>query len=358
MSEYDYGNARLRAMRSRLLSRRETEALADINQLPGLIAALLKTAYRKTVEVATTRASGMACITEALHHDLVENLGKTRKFYSGHALEQVAIMLRRYDVHNLKAILRGQSKGVSPGEITGTLLPLGELGSAVLDELLRAPGPRAVIDTLATLRLPIGQPLLDLRAEHPGAEVSAMELALERWHFAEARERLRALGGDVRVLTAAFDLEADLINLLTALRFVHTPLERQMLQIAMGTSTLRDLLVTPGRLPLDLLAQIGARDTLPAAVDLLGSTPYASPLRAGLVLYQQSNRLSDIEKQLRRYRLRRLSGLIVQDPLGIGVILGYFALKIAEIGNIRWVAQGISLGLPAESIKVELEFAT
>jgi vacuolar-type H+-ATPase subunit C/Vma6 len=42
--------------------------------------------------------------------------------------------------------------------------------------------------------------------------------------------------------------------------------------------------------------------------------------------------------------------------LGIGVLLGFLALKTNEIGNIRWVAQGINMGLKAEAIRAELEF--
>ena len=40
MSDFDYGNARLRVMKSRLLSRQELEALAEAGSLNGLIAAL------------------------------------------------------------------------------------------------------------------------------------------------------------------------------------------------------------------------------------------------------------------------------------------------------------------------------
>jgi vacuolar-type H+-ATPase subunit C/Vma6 len=49
-----------------------------------------------------------------------------------------------------------------------------------------------------------------------------------------------------------------------------------------------------------------------------------------------------------------LSGQIAKDPLGIGVVLGYLALKTAEVGHIRWIAYGISLGLPTERIRAEV----
>ena len=116
MSGYEYGNARLRAMKSRLLPRRELDALAETGSPQGLIAALTKTAYRKSVETALTRASGMDCIAEALRYDLINTLGKVQNFFDGQAGEMAAIILRTYDIHNLKAILRGLSKQVAAGE--------------------------------------------------------------------------------------------------------------------------------------------------------------------------------------------------------------------------------------------------
>jgi vacuolar-type H+-ATPase subunit C/Vma6 len=49
-------------------------------------------------------------------------------------------------------------------------------------------------------------------------------------------------------------------------------------------------------------------------------------------------------------------GLIARDPLGIGVVLGYVALKENEVNNIHWIAQGINIGLKADVIREEVEF--
>ena len=77
---FDYGNARLHAMKSRLLSRDELERLAEAGSLQGLIAALTNTPYRKAVEIAITYTTGMGCIHEALRVDLVTQLQKIRQF--------------------------------------------------------------------------------------------------------------------------------------------------------------------------------------------------------------------------------------------------------------------------------------
>ena len=355
MSDFDYGNARLRAMKSRLLARRELEAMVEGNSIPSLITALTRTAYRKPVEAALVRASGMDCIVEAVRIDLLSSLGTLGNFYQGGAREMAVIVLRAYDIHNLKAILRGLSKNVPPGEILTMLLPVGDLKYETLMELSRASGPRGVIDSLASMNLPIAQPFLRLRAEHPGAEVSDMELALDQWYFREATISLKNSFQTEGYLYAALKLDADLTNLLTVLRFAHAPVERKLVSYRLGAPDFNSLFVGPGRLPFALLGRAASQDTAAAAVEVLSGTPYEPALRAGLEAYTLSNRLSSFEKYLKKHRLDWMRGLIHRDPLGIGVLLGYLALKVNETSNIRWIAHGINLRLKPDAIRMELE---
>jgi vacuolar-type H+-ATPase subunit C/Vma6 len=356
MPDFDYGNARLRAMKSRLLSRQELEALAEAGSLRGLIAALTKTPYRKPVEAALARTSGMSCIASALREDLINTLGKIRTFYRDSAGELVAIVLRGYDLHNLKAILRGLAHHVSPAEILSTLLPVGELSSDLLVELARVPDPRAAIDMLASISSPFSQPLLRLRAELPGADISSLELALEQWSITQAKSILESEHQDGKVLNAALDLDADLANILTVLRFAQAPEQRKQLRQWLGEEDLHSLLLGPGSIPFGRLVQAGLQVNLDAAVDLFSGTIFTEPLQAGLQAYTVTGRLSDLERCLCRFRLTWMAEKLRSDPLGIGVVLGYSALKSNEVGNLRWIAQGISLGLGAASIRDNLEF--
>jgi vacuolar-type H+-ATPase subunit C/Vma6 len=356
MSGYEYGNARLRAMKSRLLSSRELDALAETGSIQGLIAALTDTAYCRSIEAALTRTSGLACIVEALRLDIIYTLGKIRAFYSGQAGEMVSIVLRTYDLHNLKAILRGLAKNVASDEIRSVLVPVGELKQGVLAELAGASDPRVAIDLMASMGLPYAQPLLKLRVEQPGAGIPAMELALERWMFREAVQYLQHERQDGEPLLSAIQLEADLENLLTVLRFVQSPEERKVLRDWLHSEDLDLLFVGPGKLTFELLDLAGNQDTIDAAVQTLAGTPYEPPLRAGLQAYAHSPLLSEFEKQFKRFRLAWMSKQIIRDPLGIGVLLGYSALKTNEVSNIRWIAQGFSLGLNTNALRAELEF--
>lgn len=355
MADYDYGNARLRVMKSRLLTPRELEALSSAGSVPGLIAALTRTVYQKTVEAALTHSSGMRCIDDALKNDLVAIIGKVRGFYDESAGKTTALFLRMYDIHNLKAILRGLSRNAESADILSVLLPVGELDLNLLNQLARLNDPREAVDLLASMSSPFAPPLLNARAEFPGAGTFAMELALDRWYFSEAAKILKNEAEHPDALAAALTLETDIANALTALRFAQSPAERERLSEQLGSGELTRLFIQPSRIPIEAFEGACRQDQVSSAVEALSKTTIAPALRAGLEKYNLSRRLSDLERALKRYRLQWLAGQIARDPLGIGVTLGYVALKVNEVGNLRWIAHGVHLGLPVDSIRAELE---
>ena len=358
MPDYEYGNARLRVMKSRLLSNRELEILTDAGSLQGMIATLAKTIYQKSIETALTRTAGIKCIDETLKSDLVVTIGKIRGFYMESAGKMVAILLMAYDIHNLKAILRGLSKNVPTGDILTVVLPIGNINMSTLRELAQLNNPREAIDILASMGLPFAWPLLNVRAEVPGAEIFEMELALDKWYYEEARQTLRSETGMVDQLSKALALDADLTNVLTAFRFAQSTHERDLLRDRLGTSEIAHLFVGPGFIPFGLLESASQQTTITAAIETLSGTFLETVLRAGAEVYAHSSRLSDIEKKLMRYRLQWMAGQIKQDPLGIGVVLGYVALKINEINNIRWIAHEVNLGAKPGDIRAGLEVIT
>jgi vacuolar-type H+-ATPase subunit C/Vma6 len=116
------------------------------------------------------------------------------------------------------------------------------------------------------------------------------------------------------------------------------------------------LFIEQGKIQCGLLSQAGSQETMNAAVGILESTLYEVPLKAGLNAYGNSALLSEFEKHLKRFQLEYYAKMMIKDPLGIGVPLGFLALKTNEVRNIRWMAQGIHLGLSSEAIRSELEY--
>jgi V/A-type H+-transporting ATPase subunit C len=298
----------------------------------------------------------MECISESLHTELINTLGKVRAFYQGRAGEQVAFVLLPYDIHNLKTVLRGVSGHVPAAEILSSLLPAGGIGYSIWVELANMQDARTMIDMLATQRWSLAQPLLQLRASRKTPNLFEMELALDQWHIQEAFRYLKTVGRGRNRLIDTIKIDSDIMNLMTALRFAHSPAERGLLRNQIGSDDLRQMFVGPGNLSFAQLARAASQNSLEAAITALGPTVYGSALRTGVQVHARSGRLSGFERSLRRYRLHWISSLVAKDPLGIGVVLGYIALKINEVNSILWIAQGINMGLKTDVIRAEVEF--
>jgi len=354
MAGYEYGNARLRAMKSRLLTRADYQMLAGSGTLDRLLTALTRTPYRESVEATLVRGGELVAITAAFSQNLTATVCKIRGFFDEPERRLVALALRMYDVHNVKAILRGLQNSAPPGEIRAAQLPVGDLSENMLAELAQAPDPRAAVDLMASMQLALAQPLMAARAEHPNAEVPVLELALDRWYFDSAATELSHGPNGAECLRDALALEADLLNLLTVLRVARAPNATPSLLEQFHAGSVQDLFVGPGRLSFGALARAANQRSVETAVKSLEATPYGPALAGGLEAYRRSHLLSDIERQLLRYRLGWRAGLIRKDPLGLGVLLGYLALKINEIGNLRWIAYGTNNGFSPDRLMQEL----
>jgi len=358
MADFDYGNTRLRAMKSRLLPRQVLEGLTEIGSVQGLINALTDTAYREAVEAALVRLAGMECLAEALRNDLVETVGKARRFFRDRAGELAVWVLRRYDLHNVKAVLRGLVHQVPASEILASTLPVGELRPVDLAELARSANFRAAIDLLATWAVPLSRPLLELRVRWRGEsmEVSALELALDRWHLRSGLQAAQQAGEEGRTLLEALRLEADTVNILTALRLVGAIDASATLRERFGAEDVTALFVGPGHVQFGLLAEAARQPSAGKAVSVLAPTPYGAVLTSAMEAYTATGRLSVFERALARRQLQHAAGLFARDPLGIGVLVGYVALKTNEVANLRAIAQGLRLGEKPERLRAELMF--
>ncbi len=354
MADFDYGNARLHAMKSRLFGRQELTELTGSDSVRGLINALTKTPYREAVEMALVQFSDMDALNRARRDDLVNHIRKARGFYQGAAAELAGWVVARYDVDNVKAVLRGLTQQVPANEILEGVLPAGQLRLADLAQLTRTANPRAAIDMLATWRLPLAHPLLRLRHERPGADLFEMELALERWYYRAALAA--AEEQEATALRKYLRVGADVTNMLTTFRLVGLAESTLFVRQRFQTDDVSQLLVGPGILPLALLVEVARQKSIRRAVQKLADTPYARALAGGLQQYERQPRLSELEDALTRHQLHQAQMLLIGDPLGIGVMIGYMALKTAEIHNLHRIAQGLAHQESPEHIQTELIF--
>jgi V/A-type H+-transporting ATPase subunit C len=355
MSGFDYGNARVRAMKSHLLSRRDMEELMEARSLEDYITMLSKTSYHRSIETALVRSSYLESITHALRQDFSDCVVKIRGFYKGSEQGLLDRYLKIYDIFNLIAVLRGVSTQANPPVITDMLLPAVALPESILRELTRAENIHQIVDILASVNSIYAPPLMVMRSKKPDGERFQLEIALLKWYYKQALEGLDP-GSDVqRPLLDILKLEADILNLITVIHIVDIPESYQTILVQMGADEFADLMVEEGTLKLRQLQDAAESSDLFALYRSFSGTTYERAFEEGWSRFQQTRRASELEKALNRYKLAKLAGYTQSDPLGIGLVIGYLTLKMSEGHNLRWIAQGVYWDISPVEINAELE---
>jgi vacuolar-type H+-ATPase subunit C/Vma6 len=355
---YGYGNARLRAMRSRLLTAGDYADLLAKATVEEVITRLADTPYRDDVEAALVRFDGARCVFEAVRANLTRTLFQVRGFYEGDPAALVDILLRHWDRQNLLAILRAQKQGVSPENVLSITVPIGQIDAVALRELVRQADTRAVVDLMTIWRLPYAAALSSVRARAGAiADLDQLELALNRQHYASIREALGQGNGNRGLVLEQIQVEIDVINITTVLRLVRLPELVPLVRQRYHSADARPLLVEPGgQIPVECLARLANEaNGVEGVVRALSDTPYGRALQAGWQRYQAGEGgIAALQRELERWQAGQSAAMFGRGPLSIAIAIGYLGYKEAEITNLRLIAQGVELNVRRELVRREM----
>lgn len=345
--DWGYINARMRGMKSRLLDHRTLDNLILQPDLESLIGELEKTPYHDDIVEAKGRYAGMPAIEYALRKNFVRTFRKVLDFAKKEEAEQyVRIFLNRWDVQNIKTILRGKNIHVTSEEILDCLVPAGELDEAALTELVRQQDTKAVIDLLATWRIPWAQPLTSAFPEFARTgDIAVLECALDHYYYEEAFRATKGPDTNNAMIRHILAVEIDIINMKTVLRMIRDsvdPDEAKKFLLDGGQEFNKKRLSALLALPSigDALAEMAA-----SRYQFLSGIPEAAV---------KAQKISVIEKELERYLVRQGTRAFLGDPLSVASLIGYFWAKYNEITNIRIISRCKTADFPVEHLREEL----
>lgn len=347
--DYGYVNARIRGMKSRLLDRNSLEDLIFQPDLDSLIADLEKTAYKEDIIEAKGQYSGVLCIEYALRKNFTRTFRKILGFVKESEAERyIRIFLHRWDVQNIKTILRGKNIHVTNEEILECLVPAGELDEVILAELIKQPDTRAVIDMLATWGVVYAQPLTEKYREFIEKEdLAILECALDKYYYQEALDTVKIRSYNNLLIRDILRTEIDVVNLKTLLRMVRDHVDSEQGQ---------EFLIEGGKeFDSDTLHQFMSLHGIEEVLKELRQTPYYFVADVPEIAVK-TQKISVLEKQLEKFLIRKGTSAFLGDPLSVASIIGYFWSKYNEITNIRIISRCKTVDLPDEQLKEELVY--
>lgn len=345
--DYGYSNARIRGMKSHLLTKAfldELIAAPDINQF---IQRLMDTEYAPDLDEALIHGRTASTVDDALKNNMVRTYQKVLGFLNEEASYILTTLLGRWDVFNLKTIVRGKQMHLMPGEIEEGLLAAGQLSTADLVALAESEDIRGVVDLAATWGLPFAGALRDGFGRYTATgQLAELELALDRYYAEWAHRRLSKTRANVAIARRILGIQVDTMNLVTVLRFQKADTE---------SFNPEDYFLEGGLgVPLPLYAEVARLSDVDQVLDRLRGTPYGKTLDEVAIKFIEENSISVFERALEDYLMRKALTVGIGDPLGIGVSIAYLWAKQNEITNLRIIVKGKSVGMPTDRVRREL----
>lgn len=354
MSGYEYGNTRLRAMRSRLLRRSDYLDMMAAGSLDRMLAALGDTPYADDVESALVRARGLDRLDRALRANLASTLRKMASFYEGRPRELVGLLVNRWDLRNLRTLLRLIGIGDPRIDPAGLLVPAGRLEESELAELASQDSIASLVDLIVSWGIPSPDSafaLLRARAEYMAeGDLSHLEQVIDRTFSLEAERILANEDDDGASIIRA---EIDARNLMLALRVRAARIDGEP-----GWTEATDRYLSGGLRTVDYWKQIADTDSPEAVVELVGARSPVPGWSDAVVAWVRGDDLTELNDALQRAissaaRARFTSG----DQLGFDIPVAYTFAKEAEVRNLSLVGRGLVHRLPMSEVEAGLEVA-
>ncbi len=221
MAWCDYTNARVRAMRGRLLGREGVLGLLALPDLAARLDFLRKTDYGTAIAThLSTVPDPLEGAERGLRARLMDDTRRIDRFLRHEQAQPLfRVILAFEDGRNLKTVLRGVARGEAPERVFHLLAPTLGLDDPALKELVRERDVKSVIDRLATWQSPYAFPLGEALPSYlKRGDLLFLENALDRFLFAQALARARREGEDGQILLTFLKTWIDLTNAATLLK--------------------------------------------------------------------------------------------------------------------------------------------
>jgi V/A-type H+/Na+-transporting ATPase subunit C len=343
VGDYDYANARLRALKSQLFDRRTLLEFAALTRVDDLTARLADSPYGEEVRAALGRYFGPRVVMDACRLHLAATFRRVRGFFDEEAAHLLNALLGRYDLFNLKTILRGQEARTPAAEILEALVPAGDLDESALRALVRQPDPTATADLLRTWNTAYAATVRQALAEYTNThDWSAFEAALDAVFYRRMLGSLQKGEENDELVQKVLAREIDTANVMTVLRMREAG-------GAWGEDEIKGRLLSGGELSVDWLLGLARATREDEALASLRAPKFGEA-----TAMVETLDLARIQHEMDRDLLRFGISFFARDPLTISTAIGFITAKKAEATDLRVIAQGIALGLGRAEIEKEI----
>lgn len=337
-STYPYTFARASAMKGVLLKKEDYDRLLKMST-PEIVRFLQDTAYKKEIDEFAANHEGLELVEIALRQNFGKTLAKLQRISTGNLRELLDAYLVRYDIENIKIVLRAKFTGDMTAD--QFLIPAGNLSKAYFQSLLQKDSVEDVAHLVSIADLSSGIK----HYQHTGS-LFEIENLLDRHYYEGLLELVHRVPRQGILFGKFLRTELDVHNFMTILRLAKE---------GFSPERMKGYIFARGqRLKQAALQRLLSSSDVEEILDRLKSLGFRDIAIPAIEAYKKQKHLADVEVAQRRYLLHRATLLRHQHPLSIDTILGFMLAKEIEVRNLIVLIKAKMLDLPEEFVQNEI----
>jgi len=331
IKNYAYANARIRAMKSNLLSKADLERACRLEDLSSFMGFLEEHSYPELFDI---KKHTQKVVEHALHTHLVNNSNKIYSLTHDRAKPFMGARTNRNEINAIKGIINSKPQNREPFKVL--------LSRKMANGFSRVKDANDMEKLVTGFKGTKYEKILESVSEDYAKtnNIFLYSIMLDKHHFSLLYETMNLLdSSDKSKARDIIGLEVDTLNISTVFR-------------TLGMENSADYIIPHyHKLRRQLIDECLRCKDVADVVSKMSDTQYGELLGNGLSVYEKTGSVFIFERVLKENLLLANRMLLVKNIFNIGVLLAFLNIKEAEILNLRRIAVGLNHKLPAEEIK-------
>ncbi|MBI2597622.1 MAG: V-type ATPase subunit [Candidatus Diapherotrites archaeon] len=341
--KYGYSNARTKALRGTLLSKKEIDSLAEAKNIQEIIGALQRTAYSEDLISEAVAFSRADLVEIAASRNFSRTLKKLIKISPKGTAEKIKKIFERYDVQNIKNLLLGIHLNEPKEKIRLLLVQSPLFSYSQLNALAEQKSVKELVEKLKGTEYfsPLDRALLKYSKS---GDILDMTVQLENQYYKKFAAKSGVVFGIGKTIQSILRAEIDAKNIMAILRAKNAgfPSEKALA-----------FLVEGGKISKEEIKEMSDAKSVQDAVLAQKVFDLKKPLED----YKNDPSLSHFENSIETKIVKAGLKEFQRSVLSISAIVGFLFLKEEETKNIRKIIRLKEAGFLPEAIKEFLVIA-
>jgi len=336
---YAYAVTRVKAKRSSLMNEDDFTKMMMMS-VPEISRYITESGYNKEMTELAGRMEGINLLEHATYKNMAQTFRNILGSTKGDLYDMVSAYLVKWDIWNVKMILRGRHYGLTIEEIEEDLVPAGKLNAETLRKLLEMGSGEQIVDFASKkFGIHIPQSVVDVTLN--SNDMSQIEDFLDKFRYERLLATVDSSSKPVLLFLDYVRREIDTRNYETLLKLKAEDIP--------GEKIMEYFIPGGKEINLALATQLANMDSVDAILADVSRFEFYEDIKSALE--NRTSTVSDIVAGMKQYEKRRSERFSNMHPLSVIPILDFMIKKETEVNNIRIVARGIESGLDKETIK-------